>query len=137
MIDWTDWEHWGFGGSITPKSALLNLVESRYTLLRLSKQKPRHTLTFFLFLAYALTFFGICSDILSGIYADILLGILSGIYSDILSESILAFYLVVYLASLTWALLDLNRECQISVGTARPHCEGQIWSSQLRSGSAQ
>ena len=94
------------------------------------------------YLAFYLTFYsgilsGIYSDILSGIYADILLGILSGIYSDILSESILAFYLVVYLASLTWALLDLNRECQISVGTARPHCEGQIWSSQLRSGSAQ
>jgi hypothetical protein len=94
MIDWTDWEHWGFGGSITPKSALLNLVESRYTLLRLSKQKPRHTLTFFLFLAYALTFFGICSDILSGIYADtlsglygdMLSGVLSGILSDIFSD---------------------------------------------------
>ena len=93
---------------------------------------------------------GIYVDIFSGIV--ILSDILFGIYSDILFchffwhpfwhsswhlfwhsfwhsiwHCILAFYLASILAfSLTWALPDLNRERQISVGL--------IWRSRLRSG---
>ena len=54
------------------------------------------------------------SDILSCIYSDILSGILSGICSDILS----GIYSGILTFSLAWALPGLNRERQISVGSA-------------------
>ena len=90
-------------------------------------------LTFSLALSFFLIFYlASIRTFYSAIFSDIHSGILPGIFSGILSgiriwHCILAFYLASILAfSLTWALPDLNRERQISVGL--------IWRSRLRSG---